>query len=103
MKYAIGFREHYKMGLVPQYPDGYSKSVIDEWIDDQRIIFQKENNGNFTVACIDQEPDEHGYFIYSFMRFFVLGETTHCSVDFQSDNIMQLIEMLTIKLQSENE
>lgn len=88
------FDEIYKHGLKPVVPANINMDVYNEWVDGQKIIFQKENEGNYLVACIYDEDGEDNL-IYSFMRFFNLGDNTQCSVDFQSTSPKQMIEKLT--------
>ena len=88
------FDEIYKHGLKPVVPANINKEVYDEWVDGQKVIFQKENEGNYLVACIYDEDGEDKI-IYSFMRFFNLGTNTECSIDFQSSSQKQMIEKLT--------
>ena len=94
------FNKAYKYGynLGKIIPENIDRSVVDEWVEGQRIISFKKNDGNFLLTCMDDSegPDQ---IIYSFMRFFNLGGRTECSVDFQSSSQQEMIRKLTEMLE----
>lgn len=102
MTSQIEFSVICKRGLILKVPENIDIEVVNDWVDEQKIIMQKESDGNFIVACIDDSAGE-GQQVYSFMRFFTIGEKTVCSVDFQSDNTIQMIEKLTRLLVKQHE
>lgn len=70
---------------IPPYID---TTVVNKWIPkDSKIIRQIQGTGNICIAY-----EYKG--IFSFVRFFVLGDKTCCSVDFQSHDQEQMIEKL---------
>jgi len=94
----LKFKEAYKHGYnLDKIIPSDIREVVDEWTEGQKVIFYQQNEGNFLLACID-ESEGLGYEIYSFMRFFSLGDNVQCSVDFQSSSQTELIEKLTLML-----
>jgi hypothetical protein len=79
-----------KHGLNYKLPANIDEKVFAEWTEGQKIIFAREGDGNFCVACIDNDDDE----LFSFMRFFSLGDNTQCSIDFQSDSKEKMMQLL---------
>ncbi len=69
-------------------PDGIDPDVVSKWIPKESFIYKQVcSPGNFCVAY--QYND-----IFSFARFFSLGDKTICSVDFQSHSQEQMIHKL---------
>lgn len=67
-------------------PIGYDHTVVFKWLPKTCHIFKQiEGGGNYCVAYIYDD-------IFSFARFFKLGDRTCCSIDFQSHSYEQMIE-----------
>lgn len=71
-------------------PNHLDKDIIYRWIPDGSYIFRQMTDINDINAnyCVAFSYDE----IFSFARFFKIGEITHCSVDFQSNSRTDMIE-----------
>ncbi len=56
-------------------PIGFETQVLEDWIGDDEILEQDEKHGTFCVLVKDESGNKR------FIRFFLGGGTTQCSVD----------------------
>ncbi len=80
---------------IPEYLD---KDEVNEVMEGATILWQEDNESNFTVlgVWINEESPFHSMVYFS--RFFKIGENTHVSHDATGNNLIQTIMKLSEKL-----
>lgn len=80
-------------GAKLEIPEGFDKEVINDWIGEDDTIFEQETSEGGTYCVLVK--DEENY--RRFLRFFIGGNQTHCSVDWDESSSSadtRLFEML---------